>query len=823
MVTKSIDVLLVEDNAGDARLFREMFKESASCDANVVHVDSMRAYEEYTTDHVVDVIILDLGLPDARGLEALRRAHAAARRVAIVVLTGLDDELLAMQALQAGAQDYLVKGQIETHGLLRAIRYAVARKIMEVEIANDVADLKRAEAALRESELMLRLALDASKQGVWRWEAGPGQHCFQLDGHCRVLCGLQAGTPVTSALWASTIHADDRASAVAGLTHALDPADALDDYVCDYRVVHPDGSVIWIAAMGHAVFEPDPTEHAGRRAVRILGTVRDVSQAKRIEKERDEYERELERSNAEQRQMGRQFLQAREMAEHANQSKSRFLTGITHELRTPLHGILGYAELLSLEGGLTPKQSERVTAMIVAGKYLLGIINAVLDLSQIEADRIELCPVEIELPDFIRRCLDLVRSTAEAKGLTLSPGSVRPVHVLADSTRLRQVLINLLGNAIKFTPSGTIDVRVGSVDDGASVRMEVADTGPGVRAMHQHKLFQTFERLNAGAVSGIEGAGLGLAIAAQLVGLMGGQIGYADNPGGGSLFWVELPANIALAKVSKAEATSAETEKRGLRVLVVDDDALNRDIASGFLRFGGHEVICLDNGIAAVETAAAEDFDVILMDVRMPGMDGLEATRLIRALPGSRGKVPVVAVTAQAFAEQIDICRKAGMNTHVSKPFDQKVLLDVVQDTAPTRVALTLATIPTDTASIGIEPEPAVFDREAFEDATALLRPEVVADHIRTLIARGEALLRMLPAPDMLAHAVETAEAAHRLGGGAGAFGFLSLIRAARRFEFAADSGAAETVALAGQLATAIDAAVKVMRRELAGMTVDAP
>ena len=424
-----------------------------------------------------------------------------------------------------------------------------------------------------------------------------------------------------------------------------------------------------------------------------------------------------QRIEEEQREeLARTLAIARDLAEQANQAKSRFLATVTHELRTPLHGILGYAELLTLEGGLKETQLRRLAAMMTAGHGLLETINSVLDMSQIEADQIELHPDGIALPDLIRACFEVVRPAAEAKGLALIPAPAAPLRLFADPTRVRQVLINLLGNAVKFTPAGSVEVRLRQTEAAEFVRLEVADTGPGVWARHRDKLFNTFERLNVEAVSGIEGTGLGLAIAARLVRLMGGQIGYADNPGGGSVFWVELPyGSVPSVEIEVAAPLPLAGGPR-LRVLVADDDALNRNIASGFLSIAGHDVVCVNNGAAAVGAAATGDFDVILMDVRMPGMNGLEATRLIRALPAPRGEVRVVAVTAQAFAEQIETCRRAGMSGHVSKPFKQAVLLAALENVMVARNDKEPIALPLAAAQAGVGPELPVLDGGAFKD-----------------------------------------------------------------------------------------------------------
>jgi CheY-like chemotaxis protein/HPt (histidine-containing phosphotransfer) domain-containing protein len=451
----------------------------------------------------------------------------------------------------------------------------------------------------------------------------------------------------------------------------------------------------------------------------------------------------------------------------------------------------------------------------------------------------------------VRVCFNVIRPAAEAKGLLLVlPPAVPPtgpLRLFADPTRLRQVLINLLANAVKFAPAGTVEVRLRATEGSACIRLEVADTGPGIPVIHRDKLFQTFERIDAQAVGGIEGAGLGLAIAARLVQSMGGRIGYADNAGGGSVFWLELPAHDAVPEAqAAAPARSPPALRRRMRVLVADDEALNRNIASGFLSNAGHDVVCVDNGAAAVEAAAAEDFDAILMDVRMPGMNGLEATRRIRSLPGPRGKVRVVAVTAQAFAEQIHMCRQAGMDGHVAKPFKPAVLLAALETVEAAPDCLPQAELPQGETPHAKMPhaempngevrhaeiphgevqagnattDPGagypVLDRTMLEAITELLPAAESAEYLEALTKRCEALLSGLRRPGTMAQDDDLITEAHSLAGSAGTFGFLRLADAARRFERAAESGAAETVTLAGGLAITIEAALVIMRQEFA-------
>jgi PAS domain S-box-containing protein len=387
----------------------------------------------------------------------------------------------------------------------------------------------------------------------------------------------------------------------------------------------------------------------------------------------------------------RHLVEARDRAERASRAKSRFLAGMSHELRTPLNGILGYAHLLHIEGGLTPAQGARVDAMLEAGKHLLEMITCVLDLSEIEADHLVLRPVELNVQAIAAACLDLVRPMADAKGLALIilPGPDMSPKLIADPTRLRQILLNLLGNATKFTSQGTVELRLRTLADGSTLRIEVADTGPGIPAEQRQRLFKDFERLDSDVTA--EGAGLGLALSARLASLMGGNLGHEDNPDGGSIFWLQLPLDTApgpplliAADLDAPKVGIAPAPLRALHVLIVDDVLMNRDIAASFLRSAGHTVICVEGGAEAVAAVATTDFDVVLMDVRMPGMDGLEATRRIRAQDGVRGQVPIVALTAQAFTEQVAACRAAGMDSHLTKPFDPDTLLAAVAQAATT-------------------------------------------------------------------------------------------------------------------------------------------
>jgi CheY-like chemotaxis protein len=412
--------------------------------------------------------------------------------------------------------------------------------------------------------------------------------------------------------------------------------------------------------------------------------------------------------------------------------------------------------------------------------------------------------------------------------LSLAVASDVPADISADPTRIRQVLFNLLGNAVKFTDQGTIELRLRSVTDGARLRIEVVDTGRGVPADQQHRLFQEFERLSTATTGPIEGAGLGLVLSARVAALMGGQIGYDGNSGGGSIFWLELPvvANAAATSVEAEDVPPAPASPRPRHVLVVDDIAMNRDVARSFLCVAGHRVVCVEGGRESVAAAAADDFDIVLMDVRMPEMDGLEATWRVRALEGPRGRVPIVALTAQAFSGQVEECRAAGMDGHLGKPLTLAVLLDTAERVAAAgqlaKDRVFGAFMPAATPGIrALALEQPVINSALFEATAAVLSPEAVASYLRTLVEQGETLLHALHGPDALMLTGEAlAEAAHALAGSAGMFGFERLAATGRHFERAVQTRAAEAPVFATSLGAALQTALEEMRRREALVAV---
>jgi two-component system sensor histidine kinase/response regulator len=513
----------------------------------------------------------------------------------------------------------------------------------------DISDLKQSEMALRESEARLRQAAQAAHFGIF--DGDPIAGTIYWSPELREILGFPAdiAAPPLGEI-PDLVHPDDAVRMRETCARVLDPAGdgQLDDA---FRIRRATGELRWVHLNGRAEFAGEGQE---RRAVRLSGVMRDVTESH-------------------QTQLALQ--QAKQAADLAAQTKSAFLANMSHEIRTPLSVVIGLAHLLRRDIS-APAKVHKLDQLCATSNHLLALLNDILDLSRVHAGRLVLDETDFGLDSVIAQVMRMVESMASAKGLTLTAEStpaVRDLRLRGDPLRLAQVLVNLSGNAVKFTDRGGVRLCVSCIAEqpaAVTLRFAVVDTGCGIAPADQAQLFEPFTQTDSSSTREHGGTGLGLAISQNLVALMGSSIQVRSAPGSGSTFSFEIVVPRATGSVHDAAGAPAAvltTALDGLHVLFAEDHPQTQMIVLEMLEDLGCEVDLASDGAEAVACARAHAYDLVLLDMQMPKMDGVAAARAIRALPGFAA-TPIVALTANAFAEDRQRCLDAGMNAHLAKP-----------------------------------------------------------------------------------------------------------------------------------------------------------
>ncbi|GAB4354320.1 MAG: hypothetical protein Kow0073_10940 [Immundisolibacter sp.] len=481
-----------------------------------------------------------------------------------------------------------------------------------------------------------------------------------------------------------------------------------------------------------------------------------------------------------------ELLDARDMALSAARLKAQFTANVSHEIRTPLNGLLGMLQLLR-ESPLQPQQLERVTMAQASGNTLLALINDILDFSRLESGRMEIEQIPFDLHAKVREVAALFELQTRNKGIDLSVhiAPTVPRGVLGDPMRIGQVLTNLIGNAVKFTNDGSIAVNVdGNGGNGApgTLQLRVIDTGIGIGSEDLERIFQSFTQADSSTTRQFGGSGLGLSITRQLVELMGGQIGVESTPGLGSTFWVSLPlvaADLTDGASTKALPAATAAAPTDLRVLIAEDNTTNQLVAKGLLEAAGCRVDVVGDGEAAVTQWQRGGFDLILMDCNMPGVDGLEATRRIRAAEPPGQRIPIIAMTANTEAQLLESCYAAGMDDALPKPMQLSAVKQLLSKW---------------TTRDGDNPRPADVPAANADQAAAVLNPALLADLrevigdalptvIRTFISDSARYFAQLREAIISRDLPQTRELAHTLKGSARNIGVEQIANLAERIE----------------------------------------
>lgn len=794
-----IKILIIEDNPADVKLINIYLEEYFGDKFIFTNSDYLSKGLEFLSQSIFDIVILDLTLPDSSGLATFETIHEHSPNIPIIVLTGLDDESVGINAMKLGAQDFLVKGSIKGRELSRSISYSIERFKLLKDLSENAKILEKKTLELIKEEQKLSEAQQLSHIGSWDWDIIPDTvvwsdelyRIYNLDPNKK---GISCEKIV------KIVHPADKANAKRIMSEAKHNPQPFSFF---YRIVISEDLIKTIQVRGKVIVDDEG------KAIKMNGTAQDVTdqiqkeeleklvlattqslnsvviynknqqiewinegfvkltgytfnelktnsiqilkggKQKEIEKQQNvlknvcstkkpySYENIIHSKQGEKywvlttatpilgkdgeveriisiesdislrKMMEEELLNATKLSENAvikvNKTleeltkakkeveesmkiKGKFMANMSHEIRTPMNAIVGFTELL-LKTKLSQEQKQFINAVKTSGKNLLTIINDILDFSKIESGKMKFEKIEFNLSSIVSTVAKLMQPKAAEKNIQLITKISKdvPINLIGDPTRLNQILLNLVGNAIKFTNKGKVEIQVklqSDLGEFVKLQFDIIDTGIGIPKSKLPTLFEAFTQVSNETTRKYGGTGLGLSIVKQLIELQDGNISVKSKANLGSTFTftIKFRKNIELSpKKIIVKKTIKKKPLEGLNVLLVEDNPLNQLLAKKVLSDWKLNVEVAENGMVAIEKLKQRNFDLILMDIQMPKMDGYEATRYIREnFSPPKNTIPIIAITAHALIGEDAKCKKAGMDDYISKPFNQNELRDKI-------------------------------------------------------------------------------------------------------------------------------------------------
>ncbi|HPD65099.1 MAG TPA: response regulator [Bacteroidia bacterium] len=651
----TLRILIIDDDRIDALSIKKSLMQSEAYLSIDYALDATTALQMLEKEEF-DCIFSDLKLPDIDGITLMKTIREKGIKIPVVILTSYGDERVAAEAIRAGASDYIPKSLISPEGLSMSLRnalknYETEKKRQEIEQA-----LVRSEMRLKEAQKLAHIGSfeyhTETRELIMTEE---GQKIFSLSPE-----------DVSFSHFLKQIHKDDYSAVMQALDMAIKTAEPQD---IDFRINTPTGHKF----INTRLFVSNPDNG---NSYTVLGTIQDITERKKIEAE-------LRRS--------------KEIAEESLAMRERFLANISHEIRTPMNGIIGLTNIL-LGMETNQEKIDYLKAIKSSGDNLLVIINDLLDLAKIQSGKIKFEEIDFDLYDQLSTTLKILRVKAEEKNISLNFDFDDNIakSLKGDYYRLNQVIVNLIGNAIKFTEKGEVRLKVNLLHEESGkqyLQFDVSDSGIGIPENKIAYIFETFTQATTDTERKYGGTGLGLSICKQLVELQGGKIWVKSKVGVGSTFSFTLGFKVNTNAVKKEEETVIKSVKEedwtNYHVLLVEDNKINQLLALKVLKNWGLNIDVAENGKIATEMVRKKSYDIILMDLQMPVMNGYEATKVIRE--EFNLKIPIIAMTASAMRDELESCIYQGMNDYITKPFQPNELYNLLDHWFKTKDKMQMA------------------------------------------------------------------------------------------------------------------------------------